>query len=243
MKYQVVTLDQREDLVEQVAHLDNRSWPTFLQFSDAQSWSEFYETLSDSVLILLEDEKVIAAGFTVPVQWDQNPATLPETIEAVLQQGIAVKKDGLTPNTLIPIGALVDASVQGKGLSSQVLIEMKALAHRLGLRSLVVPVRPTKKAAYPLQSIHSYAGWRRADGLLYDPWLRVHEKLGAEVIHIAECTLTVKGAIADWQSWTQLIFPESGNYTVPAALSTVAVDVENDIAIYQEPNVWMLHPM
>ena len=38
-------------------------------------------------------------------------------------------------------------------------------------------MRPSWKERYPLVSIERYAGWRRADGLLFDPWMRVHERL------------------------------------------------------------------
>ena len=44
------------------------------------------------------------------------------------------------------------------------------------------PFRPSWKERYPLVPIERYAAWRRADGLLFDPWMRVHERLGASVL-------------------------------------------------------------
>lgn len=243
MDFKVVTLKDRIDLIDQVASLDDRSWPIFLQNGDAKSWKHFYGELSDYVLVFEQNGKVIAAGFTVPVQWDGTIGDLPETIEAVLSRGLSVKRECKQPNTLIPIGALVDASQRGLGLSSVILQEMKQLANNLTISSLVVPVRPTLKAKYPLQSIISYASWRQVDQYLYDPWLRVHEKLGAEIIHISECTLTVKGSLSEWSHWSGMMFMESGQYIVPGALSAVEVNVDTNSAIYKEPNVWMLHPM
>lgn len=243
MKYNVFTLKQRPELSESVAKLDNRSWPIFLQNSDALSWSSFYRELSDYVLILTQDDHVIAVGFTVPVFWNQKAEGLPKSIESVIQQGLILKSQKQLANTLIPVGALVDSKVQGSGLSSVVLKEMKKLAKCLGLTSLVVPVRPTQKSHYPLQSINSYANWRREDGYFNDPWLRVHERLGAKIIQVSECTLTVQGTLSDWSTWTNLIFPESGLYVVPGALSTIDVNVDLNIALYREPNVWMQHAM
>lgn len=243
MKYQVYTLSERVDLKDQLAALDNDSWPVFLQNSDAQSWTHFYESLSDYVLLLTIDDKVIAAGFTVPIEWDQTVANLPVGIEDVLQRGLIALRNTQQTNTLVPIGALVDSKVQGRGLSSIVLKEMKKLATSVGLDALVVPVRPTKKTKYPLQAIVSYAKWRQDDGYLYDPWLRVHEKLGAQIIHIAESTLTVSGNLSDWSKWTGMVFPTTGQYIVPGALAAVEVNKENNYATYHEPNVWMLHPM
>ncbi|NQZ11835.1 MAG: hypothetical protein HRT35_32180, partial [Algicola sp.] len=243
MNYEVFTLNQRPDLIEQVARLDEQSWPTFSQHSDAVSWVQVYDILSEYALVLTQNDTVIAVGFTVPVVWNQKPDGLPQSIESILQQGLALKKRSAQANTLIPIAALVDPKVQGVGLSSIVLKEMKKLAYGLGIKSLVVPVRPTSKSQYPMQSMSSYANRRREDGYFYDHWLRVHERLGAEIIHIAECTLTVRSDLSHWSKWTNMEFPESGSYVVPGALSTVDVDKDLNIAVYREPNVWMLHPM
>ena len=226
-----------------MASLDERSWPVFSQNSDAISWPQLYDVLSEYALVLVKNDRVIAVGFTVPVLWNQKPEGLPDSIESIIRQGIALKERAAQANTLIPIAALVDSKVQGMGLSSIVLKEMKTLAYGLGLNSLVVPVRPTNKAKYPAQSIASYANRRREDGFFYDNWLRVHERLGAEIIHIAECTLTVRSDLSNWSKWTNMDFPESGQYVVPGALSTVEVDKDLNIAVYREPNVWMLHPM
>lgn len=243
MDYEVATLSERPDLIDKVANLDNRSWPVFLQHSDAKNWHHLYEEFADSTLILISSEQVIGVGFTVPVKWSGGVTGLPESINDVLAQGLALRQNEAQANTLIPIAALIDPSVQGEGLSAKILQEIKAFAKRRGLTSLVVPVRPTYKAKYPLQSIQSYASWFREDGFYYDPWLRVHQKLGAKAIHIANCTLTVKGSLEQWSEWTNMIFPHSGQYVVNGALTTIDVDKANDCAIYREPNVWMKHPM
>ncbi|MFA0413443.1 hypothetical protein AB4520_06495 [Vibrio renipiscarius] len=243
MEYEVCTLSDRPDLVDDVASLDNHSWPEFLQHSDTENWHHLYAELSDWTLMLLSGEKVIGVVFAVPVKWSGGITSLPESIADVVAQGLALHRCGAPANTLIPIAALVDPSVQGKGLSSKLLLEIKALAKRRGLTSLVVPVRPIYKSKYPIQSIQSYASWLSNDGFYYDPWLRVHQKLGAKAIHIANCTLTVKGTLAQWAKWTRMIFPHSGQYVVPGALTTIDVDKANDCGIYREPNVWMKHPM
>lgn len=243
MKYEISTLTKKPELIDQVAALDNRSWPVFLQNSDVKSWTHFYDELSAYVLVLTQNEQVIAAGFTVPVIWDGKADNLPSSIEDVIQAGLRVKRDNLKPNTLIPIGALVDSSMQGNGLSSKVLNEMKQLAANLEISALVVPVRPTKKSLYPLQSIHDYVQWRNDDGLLFDPWLRVHEKLGAKIIKVTDCTLKVASSLENWSNWTDMIFPVCGEYVVKGALSAVRVDRKMNMATYLEPNVWMLHPM
>jgi hypothetical protein len=117
---------------------------------------------------------------------------------------------------------------------------MRGLAHERGW-DLVAPVRPSLKHLYPLTPIERYVEWRREDGLLFDPWLRAHERLGAEVLGIAEDSLVSEGTVAELEEWTGLQLPESGSYVVPGALVPVEIDVERNHGIYREPNVWMRH--
>ena len=49
--------------------------------------------------------------------------------------------------------------------------------------SFVAPVRPTLKSNYTLTSFESYVGWKRGDGALFDPWLRVHHRLDDKSPH------------------------------------------------------------
>ena len=51
-----------------------------------------------------------------------------------------------------------------------------------GLESVIAPVRPTLKERYPLIPIERTSTWRRADGSHFDPWLRVHERVGGEIV-------------------------------------------------------------
>jgi hypothetical protein len=54
--------------------------------------------------------------------------------------------------------------------------------------------------------------------------------------------MLISGTVAEWESWTELAFPESGDYVFPDGLAPVTVDREHDRATYWEPNVWMVHP-
>ena len=52
-----------------------------------------------------------------------------------------------------------------------------------------------------------------------------------------------RGQVSDWERWTGMPFSENGRYVVPDALEPVAIDVDNDLGVYQEPNVWMVHSL
>ena len=130
---------------------------------------------------------------------------------------------------------------QGRGLSAFVIEGMRAVAATQGLGSLLAPVRPTRKELYPLASLERYAAWRRPDGLPFDPWIRLHERIGGEILGVASESLVVTGTVAEWEEWTGMTFPETSDYIVPGALVPVHIDRESDIGRYAEPNLWMRH--
>jgi hypothetical protein len=84
-----------------------------------------------------------------------------------------------------------------------------------------------------------YARWTRADGLPFDPWLRVHARLGAELLEVCPASMMVDGAREEWEAWTGMAFPDDGDYVVPGALAPVAF--AGGRGRYVEPNVWMRH--
>ncbi|MEZ4637201.1 MAG: hypothetical protein R2873_08130 [Caldilineaceae bacterium] len=110
-----------------------------------------------------------------------------------------------------------------------------------GLTRLIVPVRPNFKARYPLIPIDDYISWTNADGLPFDPWMRVHARLGARVLKPCHRAMTIGGRVAEWQEWTGVPLPGSGQYTLPELLSPLSVDRAADRCVYVEPNVWMEH--
>jgi hypothetical protein len=76
---------------------------------------------------------------------------------------------------------------------------MAEIGRDQGLDTLIAPVRPTLKHRYPLTRMESYIAWRRPDGTLFDPWLRTHERLGAEIAKVAPESGRVTGTVAEWE--------------------------------------------
>lgn len=240
LDYQVTTLNDRPDLSEDLMALNRQSWPDFIIYGDRYSWRRFYSELGDFILLLTDrNGLLVGAGFTVPVFWSGELEDVLSSIEIIVETGLESK--GKPVNTLIPVAAIVDKRFRGENISAEILKQMKLKAIEHGLSNLIVPVRPTWKTRYPMQSIESYATWKNKDGLLYDPWLRTHQRLGATIMKCVDSTLKIEGRIQDWEKWTGMIFPESGEYIVKHALRPVQIDVESDLGVYHEPNVWMQH--
>jgi hypothetical protein len=127
-------------------------------------------------------------------------------------------------------------------MAETILGAMRTLGERLGLTHLVAPVRPSWKEKYPITPIEECVTWRRDDGQLLDPWMRVHERLGARVATPLPESMRITGTVAEWEEWTGMAFPASGDYVFPERLDVLHVDREADHAAYWEPNIWMVHP-
>jgi hypothetical protein len=104
-------------------------------------------------------------------------------------------------------------------------------------------VRPTHKHRYPLIPMDRYVRWRRRDGSPFDPWLRVHWRLGARLLGGAPRSMVIEGRVREREAWAGLGFPESGRYVVPGALAPITIDRRRDRGRYVEANVWMQHPV
>ena len=238
------TFDQRPDLREEMAAVAPRVWSPFMleDAYGARYWNALYTVFPEYQSTFLGDEgKVVANAFCVPFYWDGKLRNLPPGWDEVIAWGFADKAAGRKPNTLSALAAEIVPEWQGRGLSAEPLKQMRRVAQAHGLTSMVAPVRPTRKGDYPHMSIEEYAYLTRDDGLPVDHWMRVHARLGAEVIKVAPKSMYVPGTVAEWEEWTGMEFPESGEYVVPGALQPVKIDREADLGEYWDPNVWMRH--
>jgi GNAT superfamily N-acetyltransferase len=185
-------------------------------------------------------DEVVGRANAVPVAWDGDERSLPDRgIDAALESRVA--EGPPAPNVLCAMQIMVAPTRRGEGLSGQMIQRMHELGREHGLERLIAPVRPSLKHLYPLTPMERYVEWRRADGQLLDPWLRAHERIGAEIVKVAPQSMRIPGTVADWEEWTDMPFPETGTYVVPGALVPVEIDCERDEGLYVEPNVWMVH--
>ena len=244
MSVRLFTWADRPDLAERGPSSD--VWPEYNHHGDVfdDYWGAMLAELPQYQFALYDEDAdaVLAEGHTAPLTWDGDDATLPDGIDAALRDAITGHRAGRAPDTLCAMAAEVAPDARRGGLSGQVLAGMRELAGRYGLRHLVAPVRPSWKERYPLAPIEQYVTWRREDGQLLDPWMRLHERLGARVATPLPHSMLITGTVADWESWTGLPLPESGAYVFPHGLAPLTVDRADDLCTYWEPNVWIIHP-
>jgi hypothetical protein len=243
--YRRQTFAERPDTRDEFRRLNALGWPEFLTEGDECGldavWDHMYTTFG-AYQFLLRDESdaIVAAGMSIPFRWNGATDDLPDTMAGLIRRAVDDVPRGA--NTLCAMAALVDPERRARGLSTVILEHMRAIgvAHRLV--HFVAPVRPTLKASYPLTPMERFIQWRRPDGALLDPWLRMHERLGATILGVAPRTMVNVGTVATWERWTGMQFPDSGSYVVPGALQPVRIDRDKDEGRYEDPNVWVRHP-
>jgi GNAT superfamily N-acetyltransferase len=229
MKLRVVT-QAEQDLLGSEPKL----WPPFMSQDKIVNafWPRLYELYPDFQLWVLDGKRTVAYACTLPVRWDGIPE--PRGIDWAMSNGVAGD-----PSDLCAIVVGITPEYRGQGLSAVLLRRMAGVAAAHGLDCMIAAVPPTRKERSPLTPIERYKLSRREDGLPYDPWLRTHERVGAEILDPAPRSMTVSGSRDEWEEWTGLQFPEDGDYVVPGAL--VPVRFEGGTGTYVEPNIWMRH--
>lgn len=234
----VFTYAERPDLAARTGEVED----TFAEFMGhgevaVRHWGKLREQLPELQLVLWDEEPDVVVGHarTMPAREAEG---LPGGIDDILETWFG---DGPRPepDVLSAMVAVVSRSRRGEGLSRLLIEAMRDLARRGGFSSLIAPVRPTWKGRYPLIPLERYAWWTREDGLPFDPWLRVHARLGAELREVCPESMRIEGTRDEWEQWAGMRFPDDGDYVVPGAL--VPVTFADGRGVYVEPNVWMRH--
>lgn len=244
---EVVRFSERPALWDRIEHLSSEVWPEYNMHGDVTNhyWGRLYDELPEWQFVLYDadDDLVLAEGNSIPVAWDGTDADLGPGVDATLIGGFELQADGGRPAALSALAAKIPPHYRGRRLAAPILLAMAAMARAAGLTNLIAPVRPNQKDRYPTIAIERYARWARADGTPFDPWVRVHTRLGARFGPAIPRSLRITGTVTEWESWTQMRFPETGDYVFPEGLTTVHIDRDRDQGEYWEPNIWMIHPI
>lgn len=247
-RYKIISTKDLDDYRDRAGDIGDASWPEFMMHDAIanENWHELFDRFDDYQFALLDTEtnRMAAMGNSVPFVWEHSVTELPEGgWDWVFLKAIEDHKFGRHPNIQSAIQIAIHPDYQSQGLSASMVNAMRNLARSKGYKNLVAPVRPNQKSKYPLTKIDDYIQWRNDDGLPFDAWLRVHARLGARILKPCHEAMKICGTRADWEKWTGLKFPQSGQYHIPGALNPMEMSLEKDEGIYIEPNVWMVHEL
>ncbi len=194
-----------------------------------------------------QPDRPVARAFCVPFAFrDGTPGrdALPDGgWDAVIRWAYDDHVARRRPNAVSALEIMVTPRLQGQGVSPAMLKAMRDNARRLGFCELWAPLRPTEKDKEPLTPFAQYAARCRGDGQPHDAWIRTHVRAGAEIVKVAPRSVVIPGTLAEWREWTGLPLDINGPAIVPGALNPIHVSLEQDHAVYVEPNLWVRHPL
>jgi len=235
----LVRYADRPDLLEsRFRTLSERTFPEFLQNNDPGNlyWGRLYEDFPDFQVALVDGDELVAEAHALPVAWDGSDEDLPSGWDEAFVRGMTSDRE---PTVLSALAISVLPERQGQHLSSRMIQAFRDTARAAGLDAVIAPVRPTLKERYPLIPIEQYIEWRREDGTHFDPWIRVHERVGGEIIAAAPRSMVMRKPVDSWEEWTGMRFPGDGEYVFPQGLALLVV--RDGIGEHVEPNVWIRH--
>jgi GNAT superfamily N-acetyltransferase len=232
---EIVRYADRSDLRELRGEVLN-TFPAYMNHNTmgGRYWGRLYDEFPAFQLALLDGGELAGEVHALPVRMDDElPAGWDEAFERGMEQG--------NGNVLSLLAISIRPERRGGGLATTLIGAARDAAAVAGLESVIAPVRPTLKASYPLIPIEEYIGWRREDGSHFDPWIRVHERVGGEILAAAPESMLIEAPVADWEEWTEFRLPADGSYVLPGMLATL--EVQGGVGRHVEPNVWMRHPL
>lgn len=243
--YNIINAKDRSELKGLNNELAAVCWPVFMRHDPvAKYFIELYEEYPEFQFGLEEKVtgEVIAIGNCILLHWSDSPENLPDDgWDWVIEKGVKDRLSGIEPNILSAIQVMIIPEYRAKGLSHFIVQTMKSIGKAYGLNTMIAPVRPSMKSRHPRMPMEEFIHLKNDKGLPYDAWMRVHASLGAQIVKVCPRSMRVAGTVEVWEDWTELRFPEDGEYEVPGALVPIIIEIGLDLGLYTEPNVWMVH--
>lgn len=240
---ELVALGDRPDVEQGMAEAEQSIYPDFMTKGQDNYYAQMEKllgTIDDYRIayVAAGTADVLAGAEAAPIAWNGTDEDLPGGYDDGLQRAVDVAEGRSRGCALSALNLMVSEHARGMRLSVRLV---EALAERAaGLGPLVAAIRPPGKVAHPRVPIEEYVAWTRDDGSAFDPWIRSFFDIGARLGPVSPASLKIDGTVDDWEEWTGLKFPESGEYEIPGGLTTLIVDLERDHCAYVEPSVWLI---
>ena len=248
MSLEIFSLWERPDLIPLVFANDlDALWPEFMKHDATAKlyFGPMFENYLHYAFAGIVDGEVVGRAFSVPFAFNVvGRIELPDGgWDQVIRWAHEDKIIGREPTAMSALEIALVPRARAIGNSLAMMDALKACGRKMGFAEMFAPVRPSQKHLCPRVPMREYIELNRADGLPTDAWLRTHVRSGGRIVKVAPYSMTIVGNITEWSRWTGAQFESSGEAEVDGALAPVLVSVEQDCAVYVEPNVWVRHPL
>lgn len=233
---------QRPALRAHMNLIHHGTWPRYFAGSQVlmRHWEDLYRLFPQYQFCLVDTADTVACVANgIPLYWDGHKASVPSGWDAGLELALHQHAQGVAPNTVLGLAGIVAEHCQGQGLSSTLVRGFRALARQQGLEHFLGPVRPVGMSEGT--SVERWAQLRDEHGEPLDFWLRTHLRLGARELGVATHSQRIEGTVAQWQDWSGVHFDRPGAWQLDDTLQSVQVDLQNNLAVYYDPSIWVAH--
>ena len=165
----IVPVYKRSDLSDQVEAITDIGWPEFMLHDDYANkyFGALYDEFPEFQFIMVENNRVIALGNSIPLVWKNSLDALPERgWDWAIEHGVT--KRGDKANLLCGLQVVIHPEEQGRGLSKMMIGYMRDLVRQHKLEKLILPVRPSNKSSVPESDTACYLNIKREDGYSVD---------------------------------------------------------------------------
>ncbi|MBR6436232.1 MAG: GNAT family N-acetyltransferase [Thermoguttaceae bacterium] len=238
-------------LSETLTNFFASGWPPFIWHDPVmqQAWSKWFLFFPEFQCALAINGKLAATVHAVPLRWNAPFESLPDGMEMyesgwdwIIEQSLEDFYYERKPNVLSAAAIVVAPEMQGKGLAREAVKHLKNLARFYGFKALIAPLRPSQKRLFPDTDIEDYIAMKQpGTDLPFDPWIRLHVKLGARIIKPCLESVVISEPLEKWTQWTGVTFDKSGLYSIPGGDEPLVVDVEENQGDYSASGVWVVH--
>ena len=115
MNCNVTTLDQSLNYAEKLSTLSKETWPDFLHHADDYHWGELSKGFASFQLLFISGSALVGVGHTVPLHWNNENNSLPNTIDEIILSAIECYELEKSPNTLAALAVMVSDLYRGTG--------------------------------------------------------------------------------------------------------------------------------
>ncbi len=191
------------------------------------------------------NSKLIGHGVTTRLPWDGNPQSLPRGWQGIVRRSYenSLTTKGIC-NTLVGLFINIEPEFREHGWALRAIQEMKEMARRSSMESLIIPLRlPTRyEKANASMRFTDFAFRKREDGQFLDHWLRLHVRAGAEIIGTCGSSHQHAMNLDDFYRQFKADAIETSGYHVAVQNGEwfqVFIDLERDFALINEGCVWV----
>jgi hypothetical protein len=191
--------------------------------------------------------RLVAHGLACRAPWNGNPCDLPGGWQGVVRLSYENHLEQKQPDdTLVGLFIKVEEEFRDQGWAGHVVAAMKELGSRCGLSRLIIPLRlPTRyERRYSTMPFEEFASLRRETGDYRDHWLRLHVRLGAQIIGYCNTSHQHAMNVGDFHQQFEAERCETNGYVSARRNGEwyhAYVDLERDCVVISEGCVWVQH--